>query len=270
MKSGNFNWKIILACLFAIAGVIVAVRALNRADTRGDLDARTALSDDEIAEIEASIHRLPEDEYDFEIKPSPSNLVQIAESVHARVLEAFDQLPSNHRLDARREELFAAAAERQLQIMLSGSYDLWLERVLEFGPHPAETEDGSTRPNFRDEWERHAAKLKFAPLSLQHLRIRPLRAQGQLIEYPRPRLFFMPMPTVSAKYTRFTQEQLSSMDVYQIYFPLHYTSADETSPNVPIHIGIAFAWDRERGRWAPHEMICYSNGVGHRMYSPVF
>ena len=60
MKSGNFNWKIILACLFAIAGVIVAVRALNRADTRGDLDARSALSDDEIAEIERHKYFLSE------------------------------------------------------------------------------------------------------------------------------------------------------------------------------------------------------------------
>lgn len=219
---------------------------------------------------------MPVEEYEFEIRPKRATLSEVMELARERVVDAARDLPAAESLSSKQVESLAATFARRLGVMLSASYEEWLTLVRDKGGEPPPDMSiyakGTTLPadNPKEVFEYYASRLEFAPLSLKHLVIRPLRVDGLVVyEHPRPALFFRAM--LRASYPSYSEFDLALTDVYEVVLPVHYSSSYATSPDVPAHMAVTYVWDANRSDWIPFDLMFYPNGPGaRRMRSPAF
>ncbi|RMD61818.1 MAG: hypothetical protein D6824_07595 [Planctomycetota bacterium] len=205
----------------------------------------------------------------FTVKPREETVQEVSTEVGDRVGAAAEALPGRFRLDSRRARLLREAVARQLHIVLTGDYDAWLERALEYGPPEQILPEKATDAEYREIWERCASKLRLAPLSIDHVAVRPLWLRGERIEHAAAQAMFRAWPSLSARYPK-KDPKAHRLDVYEALIPLYYTSAESTEPDTPIVLGVSFWWDEAHGRWTPFDLVGFADSLDRTMSAMIF
>lgn len=260
----------VLGVVIAVVGVVVGARTVLRyiaQDKAAPTNPRSAMRN--VEQDLAPATPLPQEAYTFTIKPTEKTAPDVAQEIGERVFALAEALSGEGRLDSYRAGRLREAVARQMSIMLLADYEEWRRRALEYGPPEKVLPEKAAEPDYRELWERCASKMKLAPLSIEHVTVRPLCLNGEMIEYPRAAAMFRAWPSLSARYPQ-KDPQAYKLDVYEALIPVHYTSAESTKPDTPIHLGVSFWWDEEHGRWTPYDLVGYADALGHTMSAMVF
>ena len=237
----NHRGSIMVAAVIAIAGIVVAWRALGRA---------RPVSADRPAQSVARNVRDTLDSLTMEVHPSVETIVADVGRAADRVVEqVVAQSGSGTLAHGRIEDLSAALRER-LMATLASDYDRDVRALQNRGI----TIPDDTTGQERDTRKRQAALTHMAPFSIDQMRVRGVYEKGQLIGDSLPG-FSTLTTTRNTGMPVSLDAETARLDVVEVLVPMITPTVDGKQSRVIV--GYRFAWNEALSQWVPWTIVQY-------------
>ncbi len=254
--------KALAAALFMIVGLGLSWRALSQSlpapslrDTPHQARNSSPLFEEDHPYFTSSSRII------YDTEPTEETIEVVSERASSRVLEvAPDQLSGADSLPPDRLRSLARIFERHLAVVLSGSYDRWLEFIASldrsFAGDPGEEGGRPVRAYF----EANGTAYRLAPMSIEAIKIRPLYRDGRKIDYQRPPTIIRAM--IRGPYVPPANPARSHTDVYEILTLMQMRAADDADEPDDMNVGFSYFWSEKESRWLPFQVHTYTDRSG--------
>lgn len=244
MSSGNMK-KAVLAGAFAMVGVVLAWRALDRADRREQIAPAPRH-----VPAETALRVSPEV---LDTTPTPETAAQIVQELTRRARPQMDGFSGTLGPGGNNIGDLAQAFSDLFGASLTGDYERSAATLVARGYSAAHRD--------RDDWEKAALSATMGRLGTQGVEVRLLYRHGRPvtpIAPPESGWSYLTM-TPSAKLMPVPADpERGMLDVVEVRFPIERKTAD-TCTLETVLLGYRFAWSRERKQWVPYQTCIYSS-----------
>jgi len=223
---------------------------------------------------------------EHDVQPTEETVEEVAFQVADAAMDSIASLPVERRPPPRLRSGLRSLIKTQIGLALLPDYHRWLAHVRRFGGEPQfggvqeARRESESEENRRQRWERSAACLRLAPLSVSAVIARARWVRGKAFE-PRSRPRAVLYPFFRGSYSErvsYAEEEAGVAPaypfVYEILVPVRYQQGDPTDSllnDINAVAGFFFAWDESDKRWRPYDLRIYDSAIeSAKSIGPVF